>query len=333
MSRLLRVPVRILCVGIIGILAIKGWSESPKRWSPLTSGPFYTGTADADPPGSGYYEPYLFDTLTSSLGQSSFYLPQKISLGIINNLEMDFYLPVDHNTVGPPTTPSGRSVSASGLGDSYLELKRQFMKDGDNDRFWSKPSLALEYIQYVPTGNYRKLNPSQYGADQSGNGTYDEGLIFLARKRFKPFEGYFQLGDLVENPTHVGPGYTFNNGFTTVPPGEHLRVVDGNLLYYSGAFEDVLNNKHGFGYLVEYSGQSQSKGNLFFGHATAPSWTYLDLSPEVEFTWPNRSRFGMTWGGGISLPVIASGYARSRVPMFTVSFYRNGKRGYRGERD
>ncbi len=331
MSRLL--SARILCAGIIGILAIKGWSEGAKRWSPLTSGPFYTGTADADPPDSGYYEPYLFDTLTSSLGQSNYYIPQKISDGIINNLEVDFYMPVDFSTVGPPTTANGNTVSAVGLGDSYLELKRQFMKDGNNYRIWGKPSLAMEYVQYFPTGKYQNLNPKLYGADQKGNGTFDEGLTFLARKRFKPFEGYFQLSDLVENPTHVGPGFTYNNGFTTVPAGEQLRVVDGNLFEFSGAFEDVLNDKYGIGYLAEYNGQTQSKGNLFFGHANAPNWTYLDVSPEVEFTWPNKPRFGMTWGGGVSLPVITSGYPRSRVPMFTVTFYRNGIRGYRGEHD
>lgn len=334
MNQLHRMRVLTVCFGMIGLLiAAKVQAQSKKSWGPLTSGPFYTGTADANPPTSGYYEPFLFDTLTSSLGQSSLYMPQRLSYGIVKNLEIDFYVPVDYNSVGPPSTPNGQTVTAAGIGNLHFELKRQFMNDSNNYRFWAKPSLALTYIQYIPTGKYQKLNPQLYDADQRGNGTYNEGLNLLARKRFRPFEGYFQFGDLVENPNHVGSGYTFNNGFTTVPDGEHLRVVNGNLLYYAGAFEHVLNNKYGLGYLVEYNGQSQSKTNLFFGHANAPSWTYLDLSPEGEFTWPNKKSYAITWGGGVSLPTVASGYARSKVPMFTVTFYRNGKHGYRGESD
>lgn len=333
MDRLLRARVCLVWIGVIGLLTARGWSQTAKPWGPLTSGPFYTGTADANPPTSGYYEPFLFDTLTSSLGQSSFYMPQRLSYGIVKNLEIDFYIPIDYNSVGPPTTSNGQTVTAAGIGNLHFELKRQFMKDGNNYRFWAKPSLALTYIQYIPTGKYKDLNPRLYGADQRGNGTYNEGVNLLARKRFRPFEGYFQLGDIVENPNHVGPGYTYNNGFTTVPAGENLRVVNGNLLYYAGALEHVLNSKYGLGYLVEYNGESQSKTNPIFGHANAPNWTYLDLSPEAEFTWPNKKSYGITWGGGVSLPTTASGYARSKVPMFTVTFYRNGKHGYRGEGD
>ncbi len=300
------------------------------NWAPLTSGPFYTGTADADPPQSGYVEPFFYDSLTSSLGQTNLYMPQRVSFGIINNLEIDFYVPFDYNRIGPPSTANGQIETATGMGNLHFELKKQFMKDDDHYHFWARPSLAITYIQFIPTGKYQNLNPKLFGADQYGNGTYNEGLNLLARKQFKPFEGYFQFGDIVEDPNHVGSGYTYNNGFTVVPNGEHLRVVNGNLLYYSGAFEDVLNSKRGLGYLVEYNGESQSKTNLFFGHANAPSWTYLDISPEAEYTWPNNKNFSITWGGGVTLTAAETGYTHTKTPMFTITFYRNGKFGYRG---
>ncbi len=323
--------VAFLLIGALTVFSAHGHAQ--KSWGPLTSGPFYTGTADANPPQSGYVEPFFFDSVSSSLGQSQISMPQRVSYGIVNNLEIDFYVPIDYNRVGPPSTSNGQTVTASGMGNLHFELKKQFMKDGNDFRFWARPSLALTYIQFIPTGKYKNLNPALYGADQNGSGTYNEGLNLLARKRFKPFEGYFQFGDLVENPNHVGSGYTYNNGFTTVPNGEQLRVVNGNLLYYAGAFEDVLNSKHGLGYLIEYNGESQSKTNLLFGHANAPSWTFLHISPEAEYTWPNNKSFAITWGGGITLSAAESGYIRSKTPMFTVSFYRNGKHGYRGEGD
>jgi hypothetical protein len=325
---------RPLCAGLSGVVVFTACAlhaQVKKDWGPLTSGPFFTGTADANPPQSGYFEPFFFDTLTSSLGQSQLTMPQRVSYGIVKNLELDFYVPVDYNRIGPPSTPPGQMVTAAGLGNLHFELKRQFTKDANSRRFWALPSLALTYVQYIPTGKYRHLDPALYGADQFGSGTYNEGLNLLARKRFKPFEGYFQFGDIVENPNHVGGGYTYNNGFTTVPMGEELRVVNGNLLYYAGAFEHVLNSRRGIGYLVEYNGESQNKNNLIFGHANAPNWTFLHISPEAEYTWPNTKSFAITWGGGISLPAEQSGYARSKVPMFTVTFYRNGPHGYRGE--
>ncbi len=332
MCVLLRVRLSVMVFFSIVILtASTGYGQTQKTWGPLTSEPFYTGTADADPPRSGYVEPFFYDSLSSSLGQSQIYMPQRVSYGIVNDLEIDFYVPIEYNRVGPPSTPNGQTVTASGMGNLHFELKKQFMKDGNNFRFWARPSLALTYIQFIPTGKYQNLNPALYGADQNGNGTYNEGLNLLARKRFKPFEGYFQFGDIVENPNHVSSGYTYNNGLTVVPNGEQLRVVNGNLLYYTGAFEDVLNSKRGLGYLIEYSGQSQNETNLLFGHANAPSWTYLDISPEAEYTWPNTKSFAITWGGGVTLTTADSGYIRTKTPIFTVTFYRNGKHGYRGE--
>ncbi len=330
MNLLHRAPACVLGMTMLALAPICCAGQAKHTWSPLTSGPFYTGTADADPPGSGYVEPFIFDSLTHSLGQTNLYMPQRLSYGIVNNLEIDFYVPIDYNRIGPPSTPDGQIETATGVGNLHFELKKQFMKDADNFHFWSRPSLALTYIQFIPTGKYQNLNPALFGADQRGNGTYNEGLNLLARKEFKPFEGYFQFGDIVEDPNHVGSGYTYDNGFTIVPNGENLRVVNGNLLYFSGAFEDVLNSKRGLGYLLEYNGESQSKTNLFFGHANAPSWTYFDLSPEAEYTWPNNKSFAITWGGGVTLTAKESGYTRTKTPMFTITFYRNGKHGYRG---
>jgi hypothetical protein len=313
------------------VLANHVYSQSNRPWAPLTSGPFFTGTADANPPQSGYFEPFFFDALSPSLGQTQLVMPQRVSYGIANNLEIDVYAPIDFNSVGPPGTPAGQSASAFGFGNFHLEVKRQFMKDPDTRRFWARPSLAVTFVFFDPTGKYKNLDPSLRGADQFSSGSYEEGLNLLARKRFKPFEIYLQFGDIIQNPTHVQGGYTFNNGLTQVPPDELLRVVDGNLLYYSGAFEHVINSKWGLGYLFEFFGESQNHQNLFYGRADAPAWSFLHLAPEAEVTWPNNKKFGITWGAGMAMPARQNNYIRAVTPMWTVTFYRNGPHGYRGE--
>jgi hypothetical protein len=306
---------------------VEGRRRAP--WTINTSGPFFTGTADTEPWGSWYYEPWLYNYRTPSQGTSEFYMPQRLAIGLGHHLELDNWLTIDGNVVGPPTTPIGKSASYFGVGNMHTQLKYQWLMDADTYTFWARPSISTNLELYFPTGKYTDLKPSLYGADQLGNGTYNQGVSILLRKRFKPFEVYFQVTDLVEDPTRVYGGYTFNNGITVVPLGESLRMVDGNLLSYSGAFEHVLTD-WGLGYVLEFYGAWQSSQNLFFGHANAPAWSFLWLDPGIEFNWPNTRSFVATWGFAVALPVAQWGYPRIFTPMATVTFYWNGG-GARGE--
>ncbi len=316
---------------IINLTPEPGEARGRKRapWVINTSGPMFTGTADVEPWGSWYYEPWLYNFRTPSQGSSEYYMPQRLAIGLGHNLELDNWLTIDGNVLGPPSTPRGVSVSYFGIGNMHTQLKYQWLKDQDTYSFWALPSVATNLELYFPTGKYTNLNPNLYGADQLGNGTYNEGVSLLVRKRFKPFEYYFQITDLIEDPTHVYGGYTFNNGLTVVPPGQSLRMVDGNLLTYSGAFEHVLTD-WGLGYVLEFYGAWQSRQNLFFGRANAPPWSFFWIDPAIEFNWPNTNTFVATWGFGIALPIMRWDYPRVITPMATVTFYWNGG-GPRGE--
>jgi hypothetical protein len=301
-------------------------------WGPNTSGPFFTGTAEVEPIGSWYLEPiFVYDFLTA--GSSSLYNPVRLAIGLGHNLELDTYIPLIQNQESPPLTPQGTSSSHFGAGNTHFEIKWQLFSDADVYQPLARPAIALDFNFWIPSGQYQNLNPQDYGADQLGNGTYNEAIQLLLRKHVKPFIFYFQLGDIVENPSTVGAGYTFNNGLTPAPvtaAAPNFHMVDGNLLYYAAAFEHVINTEWGAGYLLEIYGESQSGQNLFFGVANAPPWSFLWAAPEIEVTWPHGKKFSATWGAGVALPVYQSNYPSTVTPMGTVSFYFNGPFGYRG---
>jgi hypothetical protein len=297
-------------------------------WGPNTSGPMFTGTAEVEPVGSFFYEPYWFDYLSPGLGMSSLAMTQRLSIGLIKNWEFDISVPFVANQAGAPTTP-GATVNAFGIGDSIVWFKNQLTSDADPYHFFARPALTVEYQFTLPTGHFLNLNPQLYGEDQTGDGTFDEGIYLIMRKHFKPFMLYLEAGDIIENPTQVGTGYTFNNGIQTTSSPQ--TVVDGNLLWFSGAFEHVLSDKWGAGYVLEFFGESQTGQSLLFGAANAPAWSFLWVDPGIELTWPDTERLSVTWGLAMGFPVYQSNYPATYTPMGTITVYYNGPFGYRGE--
>ncbi len=317
--------LKILCAVTVAISALVA---SPKTfaWGPTTSGPNFTGTAEVEPGGSWYFEPWFYEYLQPGENSRSLSMPQRFALGMGYMTELDLYPNFLFNTAG---APSGRTKTTSrlGVGNFHLEVKHQFVVDQDTDHLLALPAISLKTIFWFPSGNYRNLSPSAYGADQFGNGTWNEGIGLLIRKRFKPFELYFELDEILEDPTTVGGGYTFNNDITQVPLGHSLRMVDGDLLYCAAAFEHVLNDHWGLGYVIEFVGQFQSKQNLFFGRANAPSWSSLWAVPGLELTWPKMSNYEITWGAGVGVPVYHWDYPTTLTPLCTITFYYGQPRG------
>ncbi len=296
-------------------------------WGPTTSGPFFTGTAEVEPKGSWYQEPYLFDFMRS--GSMSEDYNQKVAIGLGHHLEFDAQMPLIFNIERPSTAPSGTTVSQFGQGDTHLDFKYEFTTDANTYRFLARPALSMTTDIFLPTGNVSGLLPNLYGVNQFGNGDFQEGVSLIMRKRVKPFSCYGQFGELIEDPFNASQGYQYNNNTTVVVSGQPVHVIYGNLLYYSGDLEYVLNDRRGIGFLAEVDGQSQDLRNLLFGAATAPSYSYLSAAPEAEYTWPTRKRYDVTWGAGVNLPVETGDYPGMVTPMTTVTFSFNGPHGNR----
>ncbi len=315
-----RRTILVLAIVFLSLGRLSAQSGSD-RWVDNTSGPFYTGTADVEPGGSFYVEPFLAYYRTK--GAHNLYLPMKFAYGLGRRTELDVFAPFTYNFSRDEQGDLSKSATAFGYADTQAQVKWQFVKETDRYHLWSKPSMGLSFALNIPTGKHANLAPNLYGADQRGNGTWNEQINFLLRKQFKPFELYLEGSEVVEDPAHIVGPYQFNNGLSYVPAGTSLHMVDGNLLGSAATLEHVLAPKHGFGYMVEYTYQHQSSRSLFFGQATAPSFYDFNLIPEVEVTWPNGKSFPVTWAVGNAITVARNGFPRQLTPMFTVSFYGN----------
>lgn len=282
------------------------------QWVDNTSGPTYTGTADVMPGGSFYIEPYYFNYRTK--GGNNTALPLKLAYGIGHRTELDVFLSGDYSGAAPEQSSSFE------LGDTVVQAKFAIHKETDRYHLWKAPSLGISVDINIPTGHLRSSKPNVSGGSQTTNNTWNEQLNVLARKQFKPFELYLEGTEIVQNPTDVTGPYDFDNGINSVATGTPFHVVDGNVLAADAALEDVLIPRCGFGYLIEVNGERQSARSLIFGHANAPAFSYVNLSPELEVTWPAKGRFPVTWGGGVTITAARSDYPRQLTPVFTVTF-------------
>lgn len=285
--------------------------NTAQPWVDNTSGPFYTGTADVMPRGSFYFEGYYFNYRTR--GSANTTLPFKLAYGIGHKLELDAFSALEYVGAG------GIDGSSVQFGDSLAQAKLELYKEKDRYHLNRMPSLGISVVVNIPTGHLQSAKPNLAGGAQTTNDTWNEQVNLLARKQFKPFEIYLEATEIVQNPVNVVGPYQFNNGLTNVDPGVPFHVVDGNVMAAAGAFEHVLNARTGLGYLVELNGERQSRQSLFFGRATAPSFSYLNVAPEVEYTWPARGKLPVTWGAGVGFTALRSGYPRQLIPMFTVT--------------
>ncbi len=286
-------------------------TDNSTPWVDNTSGPTYTGTADVMPGGSFYIEPYFFNYRTR--GGSSTALPLKLAYGAGHKTELDLFVALDYSGATP------EQKSSYEFGDTIAQAKYELHKETDRYHLWKPPSLGISVDINIPTGHLQSAKPDVSGGSQTTNNTWNEQVNVLARKEFKPFELYLEGTEIVQNPTDVTGPYTFNNGINSVAAGTQFHVVDGNVLAADAALEHVLIPKCGFGYLIEMNAQRQSGRSLIFGHATAPAFSYVDFSPELEVTWPAKGRFPVTWGGGVTFTGMHTDYPRQLTPVFTVT--------------
>jgi hypothetical protein len=282
-----------------------------QAWVDNTSGPMYTGTADVMPGGSFYIEPYYINY--RKLGGSNTSIPWKFAYGLGHKVEADVYISFDYSGA----TPS--RAGAIEFGDTLLQGKFELHKEMDRYRFLRAPTVGISVDINVPTGHLASARPNTAGGSQTTNNTWNEQFNVLLRKQFKPFEYYVEATEIVQNPVDVIGPYDFNNNLSSVPAGQPFHVVDGNVLAADATLEHVLIPRRGLGYMVEMNSERQSSHSLVFGRATAPRFSYLDLSPELEVTWPAKGKFPITWGGGVTFTTFRSDYQRQLIPMFTVT--------------
>jgi hypothetical protein len=163
-----------------------------------------------------------------------------------------------------------------GLGSPYVSLKKTVIKDSDTNSILGVPAIALQVTNNFPN---KLFGPS------------NDMISFqvIGHKRFKPFELYLQVGDF---------------------PLSQAKTGNGNMYNYSLAFEHVLDDSRGLGYVLELTGQTQVGDN---GFSYLWGATELEVNPIVKEQW------SVNFGVGLAYPIYENNFPSSYVPMTTIT--------------
>lgn len=200
----------LICLLACSLLKAGDDDDNNEFWGPSTSGPFFTSTAEASRPGSYMVEPWYYGFIQGKNTTNTFYQSFYTGLGKNWNLMVQEPWVMQNN-------------GQSGLGTTYIDLRKTVYRDQNTLKLWAFPSVAFDVTDNLPTGTY---------------GTQTNVISFqsIFHKRFRPFELYWQVGDA---------------------PVSAMQTTTGQIYNYSIAFEHVLNSDTGLGYLIEFYGQSQ----------------------------------------------------------------------------
>ena len=280
-------PGRAVLLRALLLLPLLAVRARAERWEVLNGGPLLTYPAEQPPAGTWGYTPYLF---AQELPDKRYFMENTQNFGFGLGHRLGFY-------ASRPIVPFER--------EAYFEATQfnfgwQITRDEDTSDLRAKPAIATE-LSFVSSQNENL-----------------EGLFIMAHKRFKPFEVYAQAASYFQNPytsSLCGAGGVCDSA----------QERPGQQFIYSLAFEQILDEKHVFGYVVEAFGQNQADFSPF-GAATAAPWNYLSIVPELEATWPDTPDQALTWRAGVMLPAYEHNYFSGATPIVALTYYFN----YRG---
>lgn len=192
-------------------------AENPCNFDPNFGGTLLEYPATVIDPGQVVFEFYSFagpyygvyDNSWNLLSRGDYTLiiPQIfLYFGITKNLQLNTY--VSSQTVLKD------HHSKTSLNDSSIGLQYQFLWEGPDH---THPNMSLIAIATFPTGKYKWLNAAFDGADASGSGAYQAGLVFVVSKNFynipcHPYKLSLNLNYNYATPVHVEGRNTYGGG-------------------------------------------------------------------------------------------------------------------------
>ncbi len=293
-----------------------------KIWNPITGGPNFTPLADTLPEGElngrmFFYSRFTQAQYTDSGGitglPNGFYQTQLLLLGAV-------YYGWDPNTelvllpsmITTFSETDGQSLNGTGLNDLTMGVKHRWVIQ--NPSSW-RPSISSAFLMTLPTTTWLgtpvlkgALPPiSVVPSTHFGSPALTTGLF--VRKNIQPFR---LMGDLF---------YTFNVPTTGVLPGtsSSRQIQYGDLAQYRLALEDVLNDKTGFGGILELVGLSGLPFSIDgIGPSVHPTnFNLVGLQPTVEYDLTERLMFS----AGVLLPVFGNNEYMAMIPNFSLWYY------------
>jgi len=293
-----------------------------QSWNPPTHGTTFTSSADVVRQGQWYTRAYVQGMIGSGESQTtatSGSVASPFSPDAVSPAAIVYYGLTRDVMIGGGTSfiywhsnspdPNGRT-SGSGIGTTSLVLKyRPIVQDPDS---W-KPSVALYSRLSLPTnrwfgtpeipGGFTPL--SRVPSSRFGAVALTEGILF--RKNLEPFR---ITGNVF---------YSYNFPGSGSEPG--VTEYGGDLINTHLALEHVLNERTGFGYLLELV-TLQQLGSRLDGHPvnTTPATFWLvGTQPGLEYTFA-RYESGAKLVGAIGVMFTVAGQHDIRATYPNISF-------------
>ncbi|MHB1563126.1 MAG: hypothetical protein ACYCXP_03400 [Leptospirillum sp.] len=291
-------------------------------WNPLTAGPNLVSYADTLPEGVFntrffFYSRFTQAQYTDSGGITGlppgFYETQMLALeamyyGLGSNTELAI-LP---SLIGTDSSIGGSSINGWGLNDLSIGIKHRWIIQNPNS---DRPSFASFLFVTLPTTSWLgtpvpkgglppiSILPSTHFGSPSLT-----GALFL-RKNIRPFRFY------------SGLYYTY--GF---PGIESLSASDpkffaqfGDLLQYKVAIEDVIDDKHGLGFILEIAGLSELPFSVdgLPVNTTPTNFNLIAVQPTFEVNITPRLALSV----GVLLPAWGTSEYMATTPNFSLWYY------------
>lgn len=169
------------------------------------------------------------------------------------------------------------------------------------------PDFRVLIQETLPTGTYRKLNPSKKGTDSTGAGSFQTGIYLAFQKAFEIFDKRkcrlrWSAGYFVPAPTRVKGINTYGGGQKT-----NGKVYLGNYIsaYLSGECEINRTWALAFDSNIQYNFQGRFGGKLGMSESgssatiSVPESMILSIAPEVEHTFSEN--IGIILGSWFSI--------------------------------
>lgn len=291
-------------------------------WNPLTAGPNLVSYADTLPEGVFnarffFYSRFTQAQYTDSGGITG--LPPGFQETQLLALEA-MYFGVGSNTelailpslIGTFSSIDGLSTNGVGLNDLTLGIKHRWIiqnPDSARPSFASFLFLTLPTTAWlgtpVPKGALPPISvlPSTHFGSPSLTGT------LLLRKNIRPFRFY------------GGLYYTYS-----FPGVESLTATDprffaqfGDLIQYRMAVEDVINDKHGLGLVLEVVGLSELPFSMdgIPINTTPTNFNLIAVQPTLEVNLTPKLALSV----GVLLPAWGNNAYLATTPNFSLWYY------------
>lgn len=291
-------------------------------WNPLTAGPNLVSYADTLPEGVFnarffFYSRFTQAQYTDSGGITG--LPPGFQETQLLALEA-MYFGVGSNTelailpslIGTFSSIDGLSTNGVGLNDLTLGIKHRWIiqnPDSARPSFASFLFLTLPTTAWlgtpVPKGGLPPISvlPSTHFGSPSLTGT------LLLRKNIRPFRFY---GGLYY--TYSFPGV---ESLTATDP--RLFAQFGDLIQYRMAVEDVINDKHGLGLVLEVVGLSELPFSVdgIPVNTTPTNFNLIAVQPTLEVNLTPKLALSV----GVLLPAWGNNEYLATTPNFSLWYY------------